>query len=74
MGKAQNDDKMEIQADVLFEEGTFLVNSVFSEYLHLPLEIPRQKPDMSSTWLLNQRQTGFPWMSSERNSLMLKVK
>lgn len=60
MGKAQKDDKMEIQADTLFEEGTFLVKSVLSEYLHLPPESPRQKPDMSSTWLLNERQTGFP--------------
>lgn len=31
MGKAENDDKMEIKADIVFEAGTFLVNSVFSE-------------------------------------------
>jgi len=74
MGKAENDNKMDIQADVLSEEGTFLVSSVFNEGLHLPLAIPRQKPDVSSVWLLNQRENGFPWVSPERNSPLLKVK
>lgn len=40
--------KMKIWADTLFE-GRFLVNSVFSEFLHLLLEIPGQKRDVSST-------------------------